>query len=82
MRIENQFSTIAAPACGVSDACPVQFLPQIVNFVAAAMEMKPSVSNAAKMAIIYVWVRVVLKFSNIEKIDVWYHMNYEIRYHR
>ena len=60
MRIENQFSTIAAPACGVSDACPVQFLPQIVNFVAAAMEMKPSVSNAAmKMAIINVWVRVV-----------------------
>ena len=45
------------------------------------METKPSAKNVAKMAIIFVWVRVVLRFSSVEKIDVWYHRKYEIRYH-
>lgn len=66
---ETPFSTIADPASGVSDVLTVIFLSQIVNFVTAAMEKKPCVKNAAMMmATINVWVRIVLRFSNVKKL--------------
>ena len=58
---------IADPASGVGDAFPVQFLSQIVNFVAFVMEKKPSVRNAVmKITTIFVWVRVVIRLLNVK----------------